>query len=160
MRAHFSLGVLLAIIMASVNSFSFAPSYAVAAQSQRTGARGTVLMARNPCKSLKMRKRRVKAHESGRLRLNVYRSNNHIYGQVINDVEHHTVASASTVSLKLDKTNDKNAAFEVGKALGELAKERGVEKLFFDRESASHKYMYHGRIESFVNGVRESGMGV
>ena len=50
------------------------------------------------------------------------------------------------------------AASAAGKALGELCKSKGIEKLFFDRKSASHKYTYHGRIKAFVEGVREGGV--
>ena len=105
-----------------------------------------------------MRKIRTKNVENGRLRLNIFRSNNHIYGQVINDVEHRTLAAASTKSLKLDKGGDTEAASAAGKALGELCKSKGIEKLFYDRQSNSNKYTYHGRIKAFVEGVREGGV--
>ena len=108
--------------------------------------------------SLKMRKMRTTNVANGRLRLNIFRSNNHIYGQVINDVEHRTLAAASTKSLKLDKGGDTEAASAAGKALGELCKSKGIEKLFYDRQSTSHKYTYHGRIKAFVEGVREGGV--
>lgn len=101
---------------------------------------------------------RTKNVENGRLRLNVFRSNNHIYGQIINDVEHHTLAAASTKSLKLTKGSDTEAAKAAGKALGDLCKTKGIEKLFFDRQSSAHKYTYHGRVEAFVEGVREGGV--
>jgi large subunit ribosomal protein L18 len=96
--------------------------------------------------------------ENGRLRLNIFRSNNHIYGQVINDVEHHTLAAASTKSLKMDKGGDIDSAKAAGKALGDMCKSKGIEKLFFDRQSAAHKYTYHGRIQAFVEGMREGGV--
>lgn len=82
------------------------------------------------------------------------RSNNHIYAQVINDLEGTTLASASSRSLE-DGGSNKAAAFEVGKALAEAAKAKGVTNLYFDRESANHKYMYHGRVASLIDGVRE-----
>ena len=73
---------------------------------------------------------------------------------MINDLEGTTLASASSRSLEAGGSN-KAAAFEVGKALAEAAKAKGVTNLYFDRESASHKYMYHGRVASLIDGVRE-----
>jgi len=80
--------------------------------------------------------------------------------QIINDVEHKTLAAGSTKALKLGNGGNIEAATAAGKALGEAAKAKGIEKLFFDRESADHKYKYHGRVAAFVEGVRETGVAV
>ena len=98
------------------------------------------------------------AGTAARPRLNVYRSLNHIYAQVINDVTGVTVASASTVDADLKKTlkstHNKDAATAVGKLVAERAKKAGVEKVAFDRGS----YMYHGRVKALADAAREAGL--
>ena len=102
--------------------------------------------------------------DKGRLRLNVFRSNNHIYAQVIDDKEGNTVCAASTLdeSIKSEnpKGNDRSAAGRVGALLAERAKAKGLDKLYFDRFSGSHKYLFHGRVKALVDGVREGGITV
>jgi large subunit ribosomal protein L18 len=92
-----------------------------------------------------------------RPRLSVYRSNFHIYAQVIDDVAQNTLCSASTLdpSLKtLDSTANIDAAKAVGKLLGERAKAKGIETVVFDRGGN----LYHGRVEALADGAREAGL--
>lgn len=110
---------------------------------------------------------RVKRHErlrsyfSGtpeRPRLNVYRSLKHIYAQVIDDVNGVTIAAASTVEAEimnqLDGKDKKQAAEIVGETVAKRAKEKGVEKVVFDRGG----YLYTGRVEALANGARKGGL--
>mmetsp|Transcript_9768 Transcript_9768/g.17828 ORF Transcript_9768/g.17828 Transcript_9768/m.17828 type:complete len:220 (-) Transcript_9768:390-1049(-) len=93
-----------------------------------------------------------------RPRLTIFRSNNHMYGQIIDDSIGHTIASAGTVEKDVkaqvaDKT-PKEAAEMIGKLLGERAKAKGVEKIVFDRNG----YKYHGRVAAVADGAREAGL--
>ena len=87
-----------------------------------------------------------------RPRLNVYRSLNHIYAQVIDDQKGVTLASASTIKLKTG--GNVAAAKEIGKAIAELATQKGVKKVVFDRGG----YLYHGRIKALADAAREAGL--
>jgi large subunit ribosomal protein L18 len=92
-----------------------------------------------------------------RPRLNVYRSLNHIYTQVIDDATGTTIVSASTVSKKGEgKKSGGNVASakEVGKLIAERAKEKGITKVVFDRGG----YLYHGRIKALADAAREAGL--
>ena len=92
-----------------------------------------------------------------RPRLNVYRSLNHIYAQLINDDDGVTVVSANTLEgAKGQKRTGGNlaSAKEVGKKLAERAKEKGVNKVVFDRGG----YLYHGRIKALADAAREAGL--
>ncbi len=103
---------------------------------------------------------RVRAKVSGtaeRPRLNVFRSLNHIYAQVIDDASATTLASASTVVKKGEekKTGGNiEAATAVGKLIAERAKEKGVTRVVFDRGG----YLYHGRIKALADAAREAGL--
>jgi len=87
-----------------------------------------------------------------RPRLNVYRSLNHIYAQVIDDVKGETIATASTIKGKTG--GNVAAAKEIGKTIAERAKEKGVTKVVFDRGG----YLYHGRIKALADAAREAGL--
>jgi large subunit ribosomal protein L18 len=89
-----------------------------------------------------------------RPRLNVYRSLNHIYAQVIDDAQGVTLASASTVQAKVKTGGNVAAAKEVGKLVAERAKEKGIKKVVFDRGG----YLYHGRIKALADAAREAGL--
>jgi large subunit ribosomal protein L18 len=89
-----------------------------------------------------------------RPRLNVYRSLNHIYAQVIDDQKGETLVSASTLSLKLKSGGNVTAAKEIGKAVAEKAVEKGIKKVVFDRGG----YLYHGRIKALADAAREAGL--
>jgi len=89
-----------------------------------------------------------------RPRLNVYRSLNHIYAQVIDDSQGVTVASASTLASKQKTGGNVAAAKEVGKLIAEKAQEKGIKKVVFDRGG----YLYHGRIKALADAAREAGL--
>lgn len=93
-----------------------------------------------------------------RVRLSVYRSNSHIYAQIIDDTAGTTLVSASTIDKKLRKsiTNpDSTAGAEaVGKALAERAKAAGVTKVYFDRGG----FKYIGRVKALADGARAGGL--
>ncbi len=103
---------------------------------------------------------RIRAKMSGtaqRPRLNVYRSLNHIYTQLIDDANGVTLASASTVTKKgAEKLVGGNieAAKRVGQAIAERAQAVGVKKVVFDRGG----YLYHGRIKALADAAREAGL--
>ena len=106
------------------------------------------------------RKIRIKKKISGtqeRPRLVVFRSNLHIYAQIVNDDDGKTLVSAST--LTLCKSNDKARSNKigadlVGKEIARLAKEQDIVKVVFDRNG----YLYHGRIKAVADGAREAGL--
>jgi large subunit ribosomal protein L18 len=93
-----------------------------------------------------------------RPRLNVYRSLNHIYVQVIDDLAGKTIAQASTIEgrTKGQRSTGGNVASAkaVGKRIAERAKEKGVTKVVFDRGG----YLYHGRIKALADAAREAGL--
>src|SRR5215469_12580412 len=94
---------------------------------------------------------------SERPRLNIYRSLNHIYAQVIDDLEGVTLASASSAEgKKASRTSGGNlaAAKVVGKSVAERAKAKGVTKVVFDRGG----YIYHGRVKALADAAREAGL--
>ncbi|PLV55651.1 50S ribosomal protein L18 [Thermotoga sp. SG1] len=107
------------------------------------------------------RHRRVRKKVFGtpeRPRLCVFRSNKHIYAQIIDDTIGHTLVSASTLDPelreKLQKTWNIEAAKEVGLLIGKRAIEKGIKKVVFDRGG----YKYHGRIKALADGAREAGL--
>ncbi|MBS4216549.1 MULTISPECIES: 50S ribosomal protein L18 [Neobacillus] len=102
---------------------------------------------------------RVRAKLSGtsaRPRLNVFRSNQHIYAQVIDDTKGVTLASASTLDkeLSLESTSNTEAAQKVGELVAKRAVEKGVSVVVFDRGG----YLYHGRIQALADAARENGL--
>lgn len=107
----------------------------------------------------KKRHARVRTKLSGtqeRPRLNVYRSNQHIYAQVIDDVTGVTLASASTLDkdLSLNGTGNVEAAKQVGLLVAKRATEKGVTVVVFDRGG----YLYHGRVKALAEAAREAGL--
>ena len=94
----------------------------------------------------------------GRPRLSVFRSNRHIYAQVIDDGKGVTLAQASTLDgdlrAKLGKTGDRAAAGEVGRLVAERAIGAGVREVVFDRGG----YIYHGRVQALAEAAREAGL--
>ena len=100
---------------------------------------------------------RIRAKVTGtqeRPRLNVYRSLNHIYAQVIDDSQGVTVVSASSKAAKLKTGGNVAAAKEIGKLVAERAQEKGIKKVVFDRGG----YLYHGRIKALADAAREAGL--
>lgn len=103
-------------------------------------------------------RRRLRAAAGGRPRLSVFRSNAHIYAQVIDDSAGRTLASASTRDPELAK-GGAPSGIEGARAVGALvagrARQAGVEKVVFDRGS----YLYHGRVKALAEAAREGGLG-
>lgn len=102
---------------------------------------------------------RRKVHGTAeRPRLNVFRSLTHIYAQVINDEDGTTIAAASTLDPALRESlaelSKMDEAKEVGKLVAERAKEKGVERVVFDRGG----YRYHGRVKALADASRENGL--
>jgi large subunit ribosomal protein L18 len=92
-----------------------------------------------------------------RPRLNVYRSLNNIYVQVIDDLKGETIVAASTAQGKKgERTTGGNVASAkaVGKKIAELAKSKGINKVVFDRGG----YIYHGRVKALADAAREAGL--
>ena len=104
------------------------------------------------------RHKRVRAKISGtpeRPRLNVFRSEMHIYAQVIDDVNGVTLCSASSVEKAFEGPgSNKEAAKKVGKTVAERAKAKGITSVVFDRGG----YVYHGRVQELADGAREGGL--
>jgi large subunit ribosomal protein L18 len=103
-----------------------------------------------------LRVRKKVTGTTGRPRLAVFRSEHHIYAQVIDDSAGQTMAAASTLDagLKGKYGGNVEAAKAVGKLVGERAKEKGVERVVFDRGG----FAYHGRIAALADGAREAGL--
>jgi large subunit ribosomal protein L18 len=100
---------------------------------------------------------RIRAKLAGtaeRPRLNVYRSLNHIYAQVIDDQKGETLVSASSLQMKLKTGGNVASAKEIGKAVAELAVKQGIKRVVFDRGG----YLYHGRIKALADAAREAGL--
>ena len=98
--------------------------------------------------------RRRLAGTPERPRLNIYRSLNHIYAQVIDDSKGVTLVSASTVAAKSKTGGNVAAAKEIGKQIAERGKEKGINKVVFDRGG----YLYHGRVKALADAAREAGL--
>ena len=108
----------------------------------------------------KRRKVRIRKKRSGtadRPRLVVYRSNLHMYAQIVDDAAGVTLAAASTLALSRggEKAGcNKAGADRVGREIARLAQERNIRQVVFDRNG----YLYHGRIKAVADGAREGGL--
>ena len=104
------------------------------------------------------RHRRVRKNISGtaeRPRLNVFRSLNHIYAQIIDDTKGVTLVSASSMDKDFNQYGGNcEGAKEVGKAVAAKALEKGIKAVVFDRGG----YVYHGRVAALAEGAREGGL--
>ena len=93
-----------------------------------------------------------------RPRLAVFRSNNHMYAQIIDDSVGNTLVSASTlqkeVKAELEKTNDVAAAAYLGKVIAERALEKGIKEVVFDRGG----FIYQGKVKALAEAAREAGL--
>jgi len=93
-----------------------------------------------------------------RPRLAVFRSNNHMYAQIIDDTVGKTLVSASTLEkgarADLSKTNDTDAAAYVGKVIAKKAKEKGITEVVFDRGG----FIYQGKVKVLAEAAREAGL--
>jgi large subunit ribosomal protein L18 len=99
---------------------------------------------------------KLRRAETGRARLSVFRSSQHIYVQVIDDAEGRTLAAASSLekALGLKSGANREAAAAVGKAIAERAKAAGVDSVVFDRGG----YLFHGRVKALADAAREGGL--
>jgi large subunit ribosomal protein L18 len=107
---------------------------------------------------LERRRRRIRAKVSGTAevpRLSVRRSLKHIYAQVIDDASGRTLASASSVALKIGGGNIEGAK-QVGKALADSAKAQNIERVCFDRNGR----LFHGRLKALADAAREGGLQI
>jgi large subunit ribosomal protein L18 len=111
--------------------------------------------------SVRRRHRRVRRKVSGtaeRPRLAVFRSNQHIYVQIIDDAQQHTLVAASTLDpdLKSEIKSGSNcdASTEVGKLIAKRSLEKGISKVVFDRGGN----LYHGRVKALAEAAREAGL--
>ena len=105
----------------------------------------------------KKRHERVRKTISGTAecpRLNVFRSNTNIFVQLIDDVKGVTLASSSSVELKLKNGGNVEGARLVGKDIAEKAKKLKIKNVVFDRGG----YLYHGRVEALADAARENGL--
>ncbi len=107
-------------------------------------------------KHYRMRKNLIGTAECPRL--SVFRSNLHIYAQIIDDKSGNTLVSASTVEKemrgKLEKTSDTEAAKAVGELIAKRAIEKGITEVVFDRGG----FLYHGKIQALADSAREAGL--
>lgn len=105
--------------------------------------------------------RRIRSRLSGtpeKPRLAVFRSNNHMYAQVIDDVAGNTIVSASTLQADvkegLEKTNNVEAAAKLGEVIAKRALDNGITKVVFDRGG----YIYQGKVKALADAAREAGL--
>lgn len=105
--------------------------------------------------------RRVRSKVNGtseRPRLNIYKSSKHIYAQIINDEQGHTLMAVSTLTPVIrEELKDKKPierAHVVGRHIAEKALEQGITRIAFDRSG----YPYHGRVQAIAEGAREGGL--
>ena len=107
-------------------------------------------------KHMKMRNRFSGTAE--RPRLAVFRSNNHMYAQIIDDTVGNTLVAASTlekdVAAQLEKTNDVNAAAYLGTVIAKRAIDKGIKEVVFDRGG----YIYQGKVAALADAAREAGL--
>lgn len=120
-----------------------------------------MLKANDKNKNRIARHKRVRKKISGtpeKPRLNVYKSNANIYAQIIDDTEGKTLVQASSIDKELKETlkngGNMEAAKAVGSLIGKRAKEKGIEKVVFDRSG----YLYHGKIKELGDAAREAGL--
>ena len=104
---------------------------------------------------------RIRNHVSGSAqcpRLAVFRSNKHMYAQIIDDTVGKTLVAASTaekeVKAELEKTNDVAAAAHVGTVIAKRALEKGIKEVVFDRGG----FIYHGKVQALADAAREAGL--
>lgn len=111
--------------------------------------------------STRRRHSRVRRRVTGtseRPRLAIFRSNQHIYAQVIDDTLHHTLAAASTLDpdlkTSLDSGSNCDASSEVGKLVAQRTLAQGIKQVVFDRGGS----LYHGRVKALADAAREAGL--
>lgn len=87
-------------------------------------------------------------------RLCVYKSNNHVYAQLVDDISSQTLTSSSTINFKSEDSTKTEQAAKVGKDIAEKAQDNGIDAVVFDRSG----YKYHGLIKALAEGAREEGL--
>ena len=100
---------------------------------------------------------RVRAKVSGTTtcpRLNVFRSNSHIFAQIIDDTNGTTLVSSSSLALKLESSSNIEAAGKVGTDIAKKALDKNITTVVFDRGG----YVYHGRVKALAEAAREAGL--
>ena len=105
----------------------------------------------------KRRHARVRAKFSGTAtcpRLNVFRSNSHIFAQIIDDTNGTTLVSSSSLALKLESSSNIEAAGKVGTDIAKKALDKNITNVVFDRGG----YVYHGRVKALAEAAREAGL--
>lgn len=105
----------------------------------------------------KRRRYRVRnkfASRGVKMRISVFRSLNHDYVQIIDDVEHKTVLSLSSLSLTKASGSKREKARQVGVELAKKAVNQGIKEVFFDRG----QFLFHGRVREVAEGLREGGL--
>jgi large subunit ribosomal protein L18 len=112
------------------------------------------MITQNKRNAIRQRIREKMAGTTERPRLNVYRSLNHIYAQVIDDQKGETLVSASTLQAKAKTGGNVAAAKEIGKSIAELAVAKGIKRVVFDRGG----FLYHGRVKALADAAREAGL--
>lgn len=98
--------------------------------------------------------RKKLAGTAERPRLAVFKSQKHVYAQIIDDRAGHTIAAASSTEKGLEASDNIEGAKKVGAALAQRAKEKGIETVVFDRGG----FQYHGVVASLADGAREGGL--
>ncbi|MGY0694030.1 50S ribosomal protein L18 [Virgibacillus sp. FSP13] len=118
-------------------------------------------MITKPDKNVVRKKRHMRVRKNlfgteQRPRLNVYRSNKHIYAQLIDDINGLTLTSASTKDneLKVEASGNVEAAKQVGELIAKRAQDKGYKSIVFDRGG----YLYHGRVKALADAAREAGL--
>jgi len=102
-------------------------------------------------------RRKIKGNEN-RPRLTVFRSNRHIYAQVIDDTKGHTLVTSSSLDKELrgilQKPWNRESAYKVGEVLAKKALQKNIKKVVFDRAG----YKFHGRVKALAEGARKGGL--
>ena len=116
-----------------------------------------VYLADGRTKTAAKPKRKKRKHVQLSL-IHIFRSNNHMYAQIIDDTVGNTLVAASTaekeVKAELEKTNDVAAAAHVGTVIAKRALEKGIKEVVFDRGG----FIYHGKVQALADAAREAGL--
>ena len=116
------------------------------------------MSAKNIARVRRARQTRLKIREIGAVRLTVHRTNTHIYAQITSPSGDKVIATASTlekeVRAQLKHGGNRKAAEMIGQRIAQKAKEKGIEKVAFDRAG----YRYHGRIKALADAARAGGL--
>jgi len=103
------------------------------------------------------RKKRIRGHMAGtrdRPRVSVFRSNKAIYAQIVDDAAAATLVAARSVEVEGAGLKKSEVAKKVGELLAQRAKDKGIERVVFDRSG----YLYHGRVKALAEGARKGGL--